>query len=66
MIYPTDSEEHELLVEPAEGATLGRCTCGHWQRTCDHEVVRLTGRSREDALRASHELHARGLNAATG
>lgn len=65
MMNPVEGP-HELLVEAKDGETLGRCSCGHWERCVDHELVRLTGRSREDALRSSHDLHARGIDSASG
>lgn len=58
-------EAHQLLLEPHADQTLGRCTCGAWAREADPTVVAVTGRSREDALRAAHELHARGIDGST-
>ncbi|HUR70056.1 MAG TPA: hypothetical protein VM370_12495 [Candidatus Thermoplasmatota archaeon] len=49
-------------MEPHGATTRGACTCGLWQRDVDAQVVAVTGRSREEALRAGHELHTRGLD----
>jgi hypothetical protein len=56
--------EHRLAVVAEPGCTVGECSCGHWRRQATVETVRITGLSREDALRSAHELHARGLDAA--
>lgn len=58
-------EPHQLLIEPSAEQTLGRCTCGQWSREADPQIVTVTGRSREDALRAAHELHTRALDGTT-
>jgi hypothetical protein len=51
-------DEHLLQVEPAEGCTVGACSCGRWRREADLSTLRVTGRSREDALRSAHASHA--------
>lgn len=61
-----DVEAHHLVLDPQPEQTLGRCTCGQWSRGADTEVVAITGRSREETLRAAHERHARGLDGAAG
>lgn len=59
-------EAHELVIEPSADQTLARCTCGHWTREADPTIVAVTGRSREDALRAAHELHTRDIGPPSG
>lgn len=58
-----DMLHHHLQVASHAGDTVGQCSCGHWERHVNHQIVALTGRSRQDALRAAHDLHARGLDA---
>jgi hypothetical protein len=53
--------KHDLLVEARGDNTHGACSCGAWERDVDADVVTVTGRSREEALRSAHELHARGI-----
>lgn len=52
---------HDLLVESAPELTRGACTCGRWRRDAGPDTVAVTGKSREETLRAAHDLHARGI-----
>lgn len=58
------SVKHQLLVENSGSCTVGACSCGLWRREADASTLRVTGRSRADALRSAHDLHARGIDAA--
>ncbi|HVM46074.1 MAG TPA: hypothetical protein VM582_09085 [Candidatus Thermoplasmatota archaeon] len=59
--HPT--AEHVLHVTTLNGCTFGECACGQWRREVTTETVAITGRSREDALRAAHDLHVQELTA---
>lgn len=50
---------HDLAIATYDASTLGTCSCGAWHREADHETVTLTGRPREDVLRAAHADHVR-------
>lgn len=55
------TSQHLLLVAAEGEVTRGDCTCGEWHRDVDGATVIVTGRSREQALRDAHDLHARGI-----
>ena len=55
------SIQHELRIEPRDEQTVGLCSCGSWVREVTLETVAITGRSREEALRAAHHDHARSI-----
>lgn len=63
MLVADSPGQHLLAVDVGPDVTRGTCSCGAWQRDAGPETLALTGRSREEALRASHELHTRGLTA---
>lgn len=53
-------QAHELRIESDDAeVTVGTCTCGEWRREVSLETVAVTGRPREDALRAAHVDHVR-------
>ena len=56
----TQTQRHVLRLEASADTTHGVCSCGAWQHEAGSETVTVTGRSREDAIRAAHALHARG------
>ena len=59
------TQTHHLSLAAEEGCTVAECSCGQWRRQADLETVTLTGRSREEALRSAHDMHARGLDNAS-
>lgn len=62
-MLPTSATRHELHVNEAEPAhTRATCSCGAWAHEATTDTVRVTGKSREEALRAAHELHARDIS----
>lgn len=51
---------HELHIAlDAAQQTVGACSCGAWTREASLETIAVTGRSREETLRAAHETHVR-------
>jgi hypothetical protein len=55
------SSRHDLVIEATEAATRGVCTCGAWEHEIGPDTVAVTGRSREETLRAAHDLHVREI-----